>query len=132
MQQQELKRNDLIYPELSYQIVGILFEVYNEIGIGYQEKYYQRAIAECLKKHNLSFREQVLTPLKFQENKIGNYFLDFLIENKIVLEIKRGEGFAKTNIQQVSSYLKAANLKLGILANFTSKGLKSKRILNIN
>src|SRR4030042_2691293 len=122
MNKNNLKRDDLIYPELSYEIVGILFEVYNELGCGYQEKYYQKAIAELLKKRNLSFKEQVFTPIKFQEGKIGNYFLDFLIEEKIVLEIKRGEGFATTNIMQVNCYLKTTGLKLGILANFTSKG----------
>ena len=82
----ELKRKDLIYPDLCYRIIGILFDVYNELGIGYQEKYYQRAIASA-----------------FNNNKI----------------------------KQVFAYLRATNLKLGILANFTNSGIKFKRILNI-
>ena len=132
MNKNNLKRDDLIYPELSYEIVGILFEAYNELGCGYQEKYYQKAVAELLKKRNLSFKEQVFTPIKFQEGKIGNYFLDFLIEEKIVLEIKRGEVFKRSNIQQVCAYLKAAQKKLGIIANFTKKGIKYRRIVNLN
>lgn len=128
----DLKRKDLIYPELSYQIVGILFEVHNELGPGHHEKYYQRAIAEGLKKCKLSFQEQVYTPLTFKDAKIGSYYLDFLIEDKIALEIKKGDRFSKRHINQILSYLKTKNLKLGIIANFGSDGVKFKRIININ
>lgn len=58
--------------------------------------------------------------------------MDFVIEGKIVLEIKVGEHFSKNNINQIYGYLKATDLKLGILANFTRTGVKYKRIININ
>jgi GxxExxY protein len=127
----ELKRKDLIYPELSYQIIGILFNVYNDLGGGCHERYYQKAVALGLKECSLTFREQVYLPLNFRGIKVGNYYLDFLIENKIILEIKKGEKFTRKNIEQVYNYLKVANLKLGIIANFTKTGLRFKRILNI-
>jgi len=122
---------DLIYKGLTYKINGILFEVFNKLGYGYQEKYYQRAIASLLKKENISFEEQFSAPITFNGNKIGRYFLDFLIDNKIILEIKKSENFQKNNIEQIYAYLKAFNLKLGILANFTKNGVKIKRIANI-
>ena len=125
-----LQRDDLIHPELSYQIVGVLFEVYNTLGSGYQERYYQRALALALKDQNISFREQVYVPLHFKDNKIGNYYLDFLIEDKIVLEIKTDERFSRKNIEQVYGYLRATGLELGILANFTKSGVKFRRILH--
>lgn len=127
----KLKRKDLVYPELCYQIIGILFEIHKQLGSGYQERYYQRTIALELKRCGLKFKEQVSSPLNYKGIKIGNYFLDFLIDDKIILEIKRGERLAGKNIEQVFGYLKAFNLKLGIIANFTSKGLKFKRIVNI-
>jgi len=127
-----LIKKDLIYPELSYQIIGILFEVYNQVGPGYHEKYYQRAIATELKKCNLPFKEQVFEPLKFKEETIGHHYLDFLIDNKIVLEIKKGNRFSKRNIEQVLTYLKTTGLKLGIIANFGPKEVKFKRIINLN
>ncbi|PIQ07136.1 MAG: GxxExxY protein [Candidatus Nealsonbacteria bacterium CG18_big_fil_WC_8_21_14_2_50_37_10] len=126
-----LRRKDLIYPELSYTVIGVLFEVYNNLGPGHKEKYYQKAMAVSLKETGLSFKEQVYSPIIFKERNIGEYYLDFLIENKIVLEIKSGEKFLKQNISQIYSYLKIENLKLGILANFTKEGLKFKRIVNI-
>jgi GxxExxY protein len=122
--ERKIRKKDLVYPELSYQIIGILFEVYNELGPGYHEKYYQRAIAVGLKRSNLSFREQVHVSLIFKGEKIGNYYLDFLIADKIILEIKKGERFSKRNIDQILTYLKAKKLKLGIIANFGQKELK--------
>lgn len=124
-------RKDLIYPELSYTIIGVLFEVYNKLGPGHKERYYQRAIAVAFKSAKLSFQEQVYSSLIFDDNNVGKYYFDFLIENKVVLEIKSGEKFLKQNIAQVYSYLKTKKLKLGILANFTKEGLKFRRILNI-
>jgi len=128
----ELRKKDLIYPELSYQIIGILFEVYNQLGPGYHEKYYQRAIATAFKKCNLSFREQVRVSLIFKGEKIGNYSLDFLIADKIILEIKKGERFSKRNIDQILAYLKAKKIKLGIITNFGQKELKFRRIINFD
>ncbi|MCX6744897.1 MAG: GxxExxY protein [Candidatus Parcubacteria bacterium] len=126
-----VKRDDLIFPELSYKITGILYNVFNELGSGLQEKYYQRAIAFALKKNNLKFQEQVFVPLKYQGEKIGNYYLDFLIEDEIIVEIKRGEFFRQAFIKQIHEYLMVSHLSLGLLANFTSSGVRVKRILNI-
>lgn len=127
---QKVKRKDLLYPNLSYKVVGVLFEVYKELGSGYKEKYYQRAVSKELRNKKIKFEEQISIPLEYKGDKIGKAVADFLIEDKIVLEIKRKGIFSYRNIDQVVSYLKAFNLKLGILANFTSEGVKYKRILN--
>jgi len=116
---------------LSYKIVGILFDVYNELGGGYQEKYYQRAVSKRFKRENIKFQEQISVPLKFDKEKIGQYFLDFLIEKKIILEIKISPRFYLRDIRQVLGYLKAANLQLAILASFSRNGLIFKRVVNI-
>lgn len=125
------KRKDLIYAEAHYKIVGILFDVFKTLGPGYKEKYYQKAVAIALKKNDLQFKEQVSTPLIFQETQIGINFLDFLIDDKIILELKKGDYFNRQTIEQVNQYLKATGLKLGLIATFTSKGVKIKRIINI-
>ena len=126
-----LKRSDLVYPDLCYQIIGILFEIYRQLGSGYQEKYYQKILATELRRCGLYYREQVATPLIYKGDKIGNYFLDFVIGNKIVLELKKGDRFSQKHIEQVFAYLKATDLKLGIIANFTRDGVRFKRIVNL-
>jgi len=123
---------DLVYKELSYKIVGILFKVYNELGGGYQEKYYQRAVALEFKKLGVDFEEQVSVNLSYNGKNIGKYYLDFVIENKIVLEIKVTPRFYLRDVKQVLSYLKATGLPLGILVAFNKKELKFKRILKGN
>ncbi len=127
----KLIRNDILYPELSYKIVGILFGVDNELGYGYQEKYYQKAISKKLQELNMPFKEQVLIKIISNTNEIGRYFLDFLIEDKIILEIKKTDKFLKSNIDQTYAYLKATGLELCILANFTKSGVQYKRIINL-
>lgn len=127
----ELVKKDILYPELSYKIVGILYEIYNELGYGYQEKYYEKAIARSFEKEKLDYKEQLHVSFEFKNEKIGDYFLDFLVDDKIVLELKKGDKFSRKNIEQVYGYLKAKNLKLGIIAQFAPNGLKFKRIVNI-
>ena len=120
---------DLVEKDLSYKITGILFNVYNNLGGGYQEKYYQRAVATTLASENIKFTEQVVVPLKYEEASIGRYFLDFLVEDRIILELKAAPQFYSRDIKQVLAYLKAADISLGILASFTKRGLQLKRIL---
>lgn len=120
---------NLFYPELSYKIVGILFEVDKQIGYGHRENLYQKAISNQLSTNKISFKEQLKSEIKLDNNPIQCYYLDFLIDNKIILEIKAGNRFNRENVSQVYDYLKAKNLKLGILANFTKQGVKFKRIV---
>lgn len=120
----------IIQKELSYKIMGILFSVHNQLGNRYQEKYYQRAIEEALRENNLKFEKEIEVDLKFNNKKIGKYFLDFLIENKIVLEIKTVPRLMPKDFTQILAYLTAKNLELGILANFRPDKLVYERILN--
>ncbi len=62
----------------------------------------------------------------------GRYYLDFLVENKVILEVKKGNYFSKRNIEQIKGYLKATDMKLPILVNFASTGVKFFRLLNIH
>ena len=120
---------ELIYPELSYKLVGILFEVDNQIGYGHRENLYQVAIKNLLEENKINFKEQLESQISINNQPIKKYFVDFLIDDKIILEIKAGDRFNRDNIAQVYDYLKANNLKLGIIANFTKSGVKFKRII---
>lgn len=119
------------HKELSYKVVGTLFEVYNELGFGYQEKLYEKALEKSFTHEKVRFKRQAPFILKFKGEPIGKYYLDFLIEDKLILEIKKGNYFPKRNIEQVREYLKVTGLQLAILANFTSTGIKFIRILNL-
>ncbi|MBI2515248.1 GxxExxY protein [Candidatus Wolfebacteria bacterium] len=122
---------DLLYPELSYQIIGVLFDVFLELGFGYKENQYQKAIEIAFKKSNINYEKELPIRINYRNNFITTIYLDFLIEGKIVLEIKQGNVFSKKDIEQIYNYLKSTNLKLGILARFTKSGVKFKRVVNI-
>ena len=119
----------LIHGELSYKLIGILYKIYNTIGGGFQEKYYQRAIKNVLTKEKIQFLEQVRVDFDLLGTNIGRYYIDFVIDRKIVLEIKVRNIFSKRDIKQVLGYLKKTGIEVGILASFTSDGIKLKRIL---
>lgn len=125
-------KSDVLYPDISYKLVGILFKVYNNLGYGYNERVYQNATAVLLKEMHISFQEQAIFKVYMNDKIINRGFADFVIENKIILELKKGNSFNKNNIEQIYTYLKMSKLKLGILANYTSSGVLFKRIINSN
>jgi GxxExxY protein len=127
----KLRRNDLLYPELSYKIIGIAFDVFNEIGSGHMEKYYQKAMEIGFDKIGVKYKSQFRYDLTFKGSYIGRGILDFLVEEKIVVEIKKDFAFKKINIDQVNNYLRISDKELAILINFSPKGVYSKRIVNI-
>jgi GxxExxY protein len=125
-----IQKQDLIYPELSYKLVGLAYNVHNELGHGHLEKIYQKAYAKELKEAGISFKEQAQYQVIYKEEVIGNNYLDFLIENKVIIELKRSDFHSKKYIDQISNYIKVSDLKLAILINFTINGVRIKRIVN--
>lgn len=122
---------DIVYKEESYEIIGHCFEVFNALGHGLHEKNYQKALEESFSGKKVNFTAQLHVPLKFNDKVIGKYYLDFLIDDIIALELKVGDHFKTKDIEQLYAYLKSKNLKLGLLVYFTSKGVRYKRILNV-
>jgi GxxExxY protein len=126
------KRDDLVYPELSYKIVGAAFETYNEIGPGHLEKYYQKGLSIEFEKNQLKFAQQVKYDLLFKGERIGKGVIDFIVEDKIVVKIKKDVRFSKAHLLQVLNYLKLSQLKPALLINFTKEEVIFKRIVNLN
>lgn len=127
----QVLKKDLLFPELSYEIVGSAYDVFNELGFGHQEKYYQKAFAISLTSKKINFKEQVYYALKFKEQTIGRNYFDFLVEDKIVIELKKDNRFSKQHIDQVLGYLRTSGLQLAILINFAKNEVMYKRIINL-
>ncbi len=127
-----MRGGNIIYKELSYKIVSVMYDVFNELGYGYQEKHYEKAIEKCFIDKDIKYNRQLPYKILFKGEAIGRFYFDFLVDDKIIVELKKGDYFAKRNISQVKEYLKATCLKLAILVNFTHYGVKTIRILNPN
>lgn len=95
------RRVRLVYPKLSYKTVGILYDVYNQLGSSYQEKYYQRAVEKALREEGIRFKREQHVPLEFRGERIGKHFVDFVIEDKIVLELKKTNKTLLKDVKQV-------------------------------
>ncbi|OGZ63455.1 MAG: hypothetical protein A2402_00600 [Candidatus Staskawiczbacteria bacterium RIFOXYC1_FULL_37_43] len=120
----------VIYSDLSYKINGILFAVHNELGQFLNEKQYCDLIESYLKKININYRREKILPPAFEGEAEGRNKVDFLIEDKIILEVKAKKLLITEDYYQVKRYLTALNKKLGILVNFRKKYIVPKRILN--
>jgi GxxExxY protein len=123
-------KNNLIYPELSYKIIGIAFKVFNKLGYGHQEKYFQRAMALEFDKEGIEYEREKEIELLYDNQNIGRYFLDFIVERKILLELKVTPQMKHIHIRKTLEYLNEAKLKLAILIYFTKEGVRYRRIIN--
>jgi GxxExxY protein len=125
----KLKRDDLIQPDLSYEIVGACFDVFKEIGGQHKERYLQKALMVAFGKRDLKFKREVSIPLKYQEVVVGKYILDFIVEDTVVVEIKSSGQFKTSDFEQIKQYLANTKTELGLLIRFSEKGVTYQRIL---
>ncbi|MBI5529910.1 MAG: GxxExxY protein [Candidatus Doudnabacteria bacterium] len=121
---------ELIHRELSYQVIGALYKVYNSLGYGYKEKEYQKAFEEELKALGIKYKRELYSKLSYNGKVITGFFVDFQIDDKLIVELKVAEGIYQKHFNQVLAYLKNFNLDLGIVAAFTSQRIIIKRIIN--
>ena len=120
----------IVYKELSYTIIEACMEVHKILGPGFTEKIYEEAVIREIAQRSIAFERQKLIEVSFKGDKIGEFRLDIVVDNKIILELKAVAELNSTFEAQLFSYLKATNLKLGILINFGKKKLEQKRIVN--
>ncbi|MEK9180555.1 MAG: GxxExxY protein [Patescibacteria group bacterium] len=120
----------LIYEDLTYEINGILFSVSKELGVYRNEKQYCDAIEKLLKEREIPYEREKRLPASFDGEALGRNRIDFLISNKIVLEIKAKPFITREDYYQTMRYLKALNKKLGILVNMRRRAINPKRVLN--
>ena len=121
----------LLYPELSYEITGLCFKVHRKLGRFCTERQYCDEIEELLKEFNYSYKREVEISSINGKSPLGNR-VDFIVENKIILEIKAKKFVTKEDYIQTLRYLEAANMGLALLINFRHSYLKPKRIINSN
>jgi GxxExxY protein len=122
---------DLIYKDLSYKLAGLAFEIYSTLGGELKEKVYGNAFEELLKRENISFSRELYYPVKINKKVIGKNFFDFMVDDKVVVELKKGSLNYIQACNQLSDYLKSSNYKLGLIIRFTKDGARVKRIVNI-
>ncbi len=121
---------NIIYKELSFQIVGLAMEVHSKLGPGFLEKVNENALMLMFKKSGINAKAQVPIKVTFETEIIGNYIADILVDDKIILELKSVVSIADAHKAQALNYLKATGLRLAIILNFGSDKLEYYRVVN--
>lgn len=118
------------YSQLTGKIIGCAMEVHNELGNGFQEVIYQRALGYEMELQNISFAREVEMPVFYKKNDVGSRRVDFLVDNKICVELKALIKLEDVHLAQAINYLEAFNLEVGLLINFGAPKLEFKRLHN--
>lgn len=122
---------ELKYKDITEKIIGASFEVHKFLGNGFQEVIYQRALAYEMGKAGLEFAREIEQDIFYKdlEDPIGTRRADFVVEGKVLVELKAVIQMENVHLAQALNYLKAYKLKIGLLINFGSKSLTFKRLV---
>lgn len=116
--------------ELTYKVIGCAMKVHNTIGNGFQEVIYQRCLAIELKKAGIGYEREVDQIIYYEGMDVGTRRADFVIENKLVVEIKALVNLEDVHLAQAKNYVVAYNFDKGLLINFGAVSLQYKLVFN--
>jgi len=116
--------------DLTGVVIGCAMHVHSYLGYGFQEFIYQNALEIEMRKTPINFAREFEMPIFYYEQKIGSRRVDFLIANRIPIELKAIETLEDIHLAQAKNYLEAFKLRIGLLINFGGKSLQVKRLIN--
>jgi GxxExxY protein len=120
-------RTDLQYGEITQKIIGCAFEVINELGTGFLETVYEKALAIALQEKGLRVQCQHPLHVHFRQRIVGEFYADLVVEGKVIVELKTAKAIAPEYQAQIINYLKATGIEVGLRINFGNPKLEYKR-----
>lgn len=120
---------EILYKELSYSIIGAAMEVHKTLGSAFLEAIYEAALAYEFTERSIPFERQKVLAVHYKGHFMGEYRADFIVDGKIVVELKAVSALTEIHAAQAQNYLAATGLHLAILINFAGKSLEYKRIV---
>ncbi len=115
---------------LTYKIIGCAMKVHSTLGNGFQEVIYQRCLAIEMEKQGLGFARELEMPIYYENIQVGTRRADFVVEDKVIVELKAVIQLEDTHLAQGLNYLQAYKIDKGLLINFGSKSLDVKRLFS--
>jgi GxxExxY protein len=112
---------NLLHAEITDKIIACAYDVHNKLGFGFSERVYENAMMIKLSQKKLPSIQQAPINVHFEDQLVGEYFADIFIDNKIIVELKAVSVLSKAHEAQLMNYLKATNVKVGLLINFGEK-----------
>ena len=118
------------FEDITYKIIGCAMQVHNTLGNGFQEVIYQRCLAIEFEKAGLGFAREVEQSIYYDDIEVGRRRADFIVENKVVLELKALINLEDVHLAQAKNYVVAYDFEVGLLINFGAKSLQYKKLFN--
>ncbi|MBT0652217.1 GxxExxY protein [Geobacter luticola] len=118
----------MLYEDLTKSILGACFEVMNELGAGFLESVYEKALMIALCDRGLAVHSQVPLSVLFRGEKVGEFFADIFVEGKVIVELKATKSLAPEHQAQLINYLNATGKEVGLLVNFGPTKLEYRRL----
>jgi len=109
---------ELLHKELTSQVIGAYYKVFNNLGFGFLEKVYENSLCIELNKLGIPYTTQSQIKVYYEENHVGTYYADIVVDNKLIIEIKAMESLREEHEFQLVNYLRATDVELGLLFNF--------------
>lgn len=122
---------NLLFPTESYYLLGLCYQIQNTLGPNQKERQYSDALELLLQKDGKNFRREFEIKIPFGDGEIGGNIVDFLFEDKILVDLKAKQYITKEDYRQIVRYLEASGLLLGILINFHGNKVTYKRVINL-
>jgi len=116
--------------KLTERIIGCAYAVGNNLGYGFLEKVYENALIHELRKNGIPALNQQAIVVYYDGVVVGEYYVDILVKNEIVVELKTAKAIDSSHVSQCLNYLKATNKKIGLLINFGKSRVEVKRLVN--
>jgi len=116
--------------DITEKIIGASYEVSNNLGFGFLEKVYENALYIELKQLGFKVEQQKPITVRYKNNIVGEYIADLFVENQVIVELKSTKSLNDIYKAQLLNYLKATNIKTGLLINFGTPRVEIKRVLN--
>lgn len=121
---------EIVESELSYRIVGEAYKIRDELGFGFLEKVYEKALIVGMREIGLRVAQQVPIDVRYHGQNVGTYYADLIVEGRILIEVKVAEKITRAHLAQTRNYLQATGLKLGIVINFSRESVDVERVVN--
>ena len=124
-----IKKIEMKHQEITHKIIGCAMEVHRQLGPGFQENIYHRALEKEFRLQQISFESEYEVKIFYKGDQIGLRKVDFLVEKIIPVEIKAITELTDTNLAQSKNYLEAGGIEIGLLLNFGAPSLQFKRLI---
>ncbi|MGN7515009.1 MAG: GxxExxY protein [Allomuricauda sp.] len=122
--------SQIIYKNESYFVIGLCMDIHNELGKGFSEVVYSDALEIELKSNGVPFKKEVKFDIIYKGKKLKHhYYADYLVDDKIILELKAVEKISSSHVKQTLNHLAASKMKLGLIINFGEDSLSYKRVI---